>query len=80
MANIETYLNNLSYLKNTLIVDCKLGNLSIEETQDKMYQIEIFPENFKFKTSTEVSVFCGEISKISILDHDTDEEEIVYQM
>ena len=78
MENIETYLNNLSYLKNTLMVDCKFGNLIIEETRDKKYYIS--PLNLTFKNPRAVSGFCIEISKISILDHDTDEEEIVYQM
>ena len=77
MTNIETHLNNLSYLKNTLMVDCPFGNLIIKKTQDKMYYIS--PLNLKFKNPGAVSGFCVEIYKIIILDHDTDKEEIVYQ-
>ena len=79
MSNIETHINNLIFLKNSLIVDCRIGNIIIEESQDKMYYVENNGFNRKYKTKKEVFDLCGEIFKISMLDHDTEEEEIIYK-
>jgi hypothetical protein len=80
MASVlRNNLPRISYLEQTLFVDCKFGNVSIDRLQDGGYYVE-HPHNvsvrkhFKVHQVEQLIFFLGRVSHIMLLDHDLDEE------
>lgn len=90
MKNLRNCINDkLIYNKTTTFVYCQFGYISIDITSDGRFIVDnILDSNevrqpHRFYKSSEIEQLIGyicsnEIKEITILDHDTDNESLVY--
>ena len=74
-------LKTLTYLRESAIVDCEPGRVTIEVTQNGDFIVENGPylgsRSFKKSEAEKILGYIGEITKITILNHETDEEVVL---
>jgi hypothetical protein len=77
-------LSKISYLEQTLFIDCAQGNVSIDKLNTGQFYVEhpYFPNNirrmFNPNEVDQLIGFLGPIKSIMMLDHDLDEEIWLY--
>ena len=80
---VRRTLNDLSFLKLTAIVDCEFGDVTIDVTQDGNFILHRSDikcnKRFKNNEVDQIIGYLGEITQIMTLDHDTDEETIIFK-
>ena len=82
-------LEKLSYLEFSANVACKAGSVSIEMNQDGLFEVEVVvdcdgkrgecAQRFKKSEVGKLVGYLGDITEIITLDHETDEEIVVYR-
>ena len=67
-------LQTLSFLELSAIVSCEFGDVVIEVTQDGDFIVN----DKRFKNIDQIIGFLGVITRIMTLNHETDEETILF--
>ena len=74
-------LKTLTYLGEAAIVDCEPGRVTIDVTHNGDFIVENGPylgtRSFKKSEAEKILGYIGEITKITILNHKTDEEVVL---
>ena len=86
---IREILDKLAYLEFSACVSCKAGSVSVDMNQDGLFEVEVIVDcngkrgecarRFKKSEVDKLIEYLGDITEIITLDHETDEEIVVYR-